>query len=58
MLGDGVTAFIFAVGVSTWSYSKLMKNTNSYQPSLIGAAVVGIAAFIVLFTLLKYLLGW
>ncbi len=58
MLGDGVTAFMFAVGIGTWVYSKLMRSTNNTQNSLIGAAITGVVGFIVIFTVLKYLLQW
>lgn len=58
MLGDGVTAFIFAVGAGAWAYSYLMKHTNSPQNSVIGAVVVALVGFFVVFTLLKFILGW
>lgn len=58
MIGDGVTAFIFSVGAGTWTYNKLMKSTNSTQNSVIGGLVVAFIGFIVIFTLLKYLLQW
>jgi hypothetical protein len=58
MLGDGVTAFIFAVGLGTWVYGKLVRSTNSSQNSLIGGGIAAVVGFIVVFTLLKYLLQW
>lgn len=52
---DGFTAFIFGLGVGAWAYGKFMKSTYSTQSGLVGAGFVGIVAFIVLFTILKYI---
>lgn len=51
---DGFTALIFAVGFGGWIYSLMMKNTMRQQPSLIAAVVSGVAGYIVIFTLMKY----
>ncbi|HSW79323.1 MAG TPA: hypothetical protein VLG47_00940 [Candidatus Saccharimonadales bacterium] len=58
MLGNGVTSLFIAAGVGTWVYSKLKHNTNNTKSSLIGAAFTGLAVYIVVFTLLKYMLQW
>lgn len=55
MIGDGLTAFLFGVGAGTWMYARLMKTTNSPKNSVVGGAVVGIIGFIVIYTLLKYI---
>lgn len=54
---DGVTSLIFGAGFGTWIYAMMMKNTSSQQNSLIAGAVAGVAGFIVIFTLLKFVLG-
>lgn len=51
---DGVTALIFAIGFGGWIYSVFMKNTMQQKPSLIAAAVAGVAGYLVIFTLMKY----
>jgi len=51
---DGFTALIFAAGFGGWIYSLMMKNTMRQQPSLIAAGVSGVAGYIVIFTLMKY----
>ena len=58
MLGDGVIALFIGIGTGTWAYNKLLHNTNNTKNSLIGGAFVGLGAFVVVFTLLKYLLQW
>ena len=55
---DGFTALIFAVGLGGWVYSYFMKNTMRQQPSLMAAGVAGVAGFIVIFTLMKYVLHY
>lgn len=51
---DGFTALVFAAGFGGWIYSLMMKNTMRQQPSLIAALVSGIAGYVVIFTLMKY----
>lgn len=51
---DGVTALIFAIGFGGWIYSVFMKNTMQQKPSLTAAAVAGVAGYLVIFTLMKY----
>lgn len=51
---DGVTALIFAIGFGGWIYSIFMKNTMQQKPSLTAAAVAGVAGYLVIFTLMKY----
>lgn len=55
-MGDGITSFIFAVGFAAWVYNKMMHTTNSQHSSLVGASVSGVISFIVIFTLLKFIL--
>ena len=55
-MGDGLLSLLVAVGFAAWIYSKLMKSTNIQKNSLIGSAIAGIGGFIVLFTLLKFVL--
>jgi len=51
---DGFTAVIFAIGFGGWVYSLMMKNTMRQEPSLMAAGVAGVAGFIVIFTLMKF----
>lgn len=55
-MGAGVVSFIFAAGFGTWVYSKVMKSTNIQRSSLISGVVAGLGGFIVLFTLMKFVL--
>lgn len=55
-MGDGTVAFIFGAGFGAWVYNKLMKTTNRQQSSLIGGGIAGVGSFIVLFTLMKFVL--
>lgn len=52
---DGVISLLFGVGVAGFAYSRLARQTGNPNPrsSLIMAGVVGVIAFIVLYTLLK-----
>lgn len=54
-MSDGITATIFAAGFGTWVYSKMMHSTNSTRNSLTGATVSAVIAFVVIFTLMKYI---
>jgi hypothetical protein len=55
---DGFTALIFGVGLAGWVYSFLMKNTMQQKPSLTGAGVAAVIGFIVVYTLMKYVLHY
>lgn len=57
-MSDSFTALVFGVGFGGWTYAKLMKNTNNQRNSLIGAGVAGVGGFLVIFTIIKVLLGW
>lgn len=49
-------AFLFAVGVAAWIYSKTQRRTGgNTQNALIVAGLVGVLAFIAMLTLLNYL---
>jgi hypothetical protein len=54
-MSDGITAIIFAAGFGTWVYSKMMHSTNSQHSALTGATVSGVIAFVVIYTLMKYI---
>jgi uncharacterized protein with PQ loop repeat len=58
MLGSGFFALLFAIGVTAWMYSKMSQRTGSSnaKPAIIMSLVVGIIAFIVFFTILKFFL--
>ena len=55
---DGFTALIFAVGFGGWVYSYFMKNTMQQKPSLTAAGVAAVAGFIVIYSLMKYVLHY
>jgi hypothetical protein len=49
----------FAVGSAGWLYSVLVRSNGNAVPSqnYAGAAIGGVVVFILMFTLLKYVLG-
>jgi ABC-type proline/glycine betaine transport system permease subunit len=53
-MSDGITAIIFAAGFGAWVYNKMMHSTNSQHSALVGTVVSAAIAFIVIFTLMKY----
>lgn len=55
-MSDAFVAFLFGVGVGGWLYSQLARRTGNAVPAnnMIGAAVGGLVAAVVLFTLLAY----
>ncbi|HMS50539.1 MAG TPA: hypothetical protein PKA02_03860 [Candidatus Saccharibacteria bacterium] len=56
-MSEGAVAFVFSIGVGAWVYSKFQRRTgNQTQKSLTAAAVVGVFAFIVFFSLAKMFL--
>jgi len=55
---DGFTALVFAVGFGGWVYAYFMKSTMQQRPSLTAAGVAGVAGFVVIFTLMKYVLHY
>ena len=55
---DGFTALIFGVGAGGWVYAQAMRSTKHQTTSLITAGVAGVAGFIVIFTLMKYVLHY
>lgn len=53
-MGNGLISLLFAVGLATWIYTKLMRSTGGNQKSAITAsAVSGVFVFIVFFTALS-----
>lgn len=57
-MSDALTSLVFGIGFGGWLYAKLMKNTRNPRNSLIGAGIGGAAGFLVIFTIIKVLLGW
>ena len=55
---DGFTALVFAIGVGGWVYSYFMKNTMRQRSSLTAGGVASVVGFIVIFTLMKYVLHY
>lgn len=53
-------SLILAVGVTTWAYNKLAKENGNASPqsNFTLAAVAGAVVFIVIFSLLKLVLGF
>lgn len=50
---SGLIAFLMAIGTATWVYQKFHNSTGgNTQNALIGAAVVGVLVFVLVFTLL------
>jgi cytochrome bd-type quinol oxidase subunit 1 len=53
-MGNFLTSFLFALGVSAWVYSKAQRqNGGLTQRSLVAAGVVGVVALIVFFTIIS-----
>lgn len=55
---DGFTALIFAIGFGGWVYSYFMKNTMRQSPSLTAGGVAGVVGFIIVFTIMKFVLHY
>ena len=58
-MSDWVVSLFFGVGVSGWAYAKLVHangNPTPYQ-DLGGAAIAGVLAFVVFFTILKSIMS-
>jgi len=48
-MSPAVVAFLFAIGVSGWVYSKVQRSTGgNTQNSIIVSAIVGVFAFVIL----------
>lgn len=60
MFGPGLIAFLFAIGISGWTYSKMGRRVGTGNSAAITKIVVVtfIITFIVVFTLLKFALGF
>ncbi len=55
-MGNGVIAFLMAIGTATWVYSKFYRRTGgNNQSAVTGAAIVGVLVFIIAFTLLGFI---
>jgi hypothetical protein len=52
-------AFLVGVGVAAWAYPKLAKSNGNANPSsnMLMAGIGGLIVFIILFSLLKLVLG-
>ena len=59
-MSNWLIAFFFGAGVAGWAYTMLARTTGNSVPSQTfgGAAIAGVLAFVFLFTLLKYVLGF
>lgn len=59
-MSNWVVSLLFAVGVAAWTYAKLSRATGNSSPynALGGAAIAGVLAFTVLFTLMKFILNF
>ncbi len=57
-MGPLLTSFLFAMGVSAWVYNKSQQRSGGLsQQSAIAAAVVGVVALIVFFTIFSAILS-
>ena len=56
-MSAAAVALFCGIGVAAWIYNQFRHRTNSTKTSLVTAAVVGLMAFIVLFTLLHFIFG-
>lgn len=54
-----LTSLLFGIGVAGWIWSQVARRTGSADPksTLMTAAGAGVAACVVLFTFLKFVLG-
>jgi hypothetical protein len=53
---NGVIAFLAAIGVATWVYTKFNRSTGgNAQSAIVGSGVVGVIVFILVFTLLRFI---
>jgi lipopolysaccharide export LptBFGC system permease protein LptF len=52
-MGNGMIAFLFAVGFSAWVFNKFYKRSGgNTKTSLSAAALVGVIAFLIFLTIL------
>jgi biotin transporter BioY len=60
MLSSGLVAFMFAIGVSGWVYSKMDRRLGGANlKSVMTVTVIAfLVAFVVFFTILKYFLNF
>ena len=55
-MGEGLIAFLFAVGSTAWIYNKFMRTTGSLtQRSVLAAAVSGILIFFAAWIILGFI---
>lgn len=55
-MGEGLIAFLIAVGATAWIYNKFMRTTgNLTQRSFVAAAVSGIVIFLVAWIILGFI---
>ena len=55
---DGFTALLFGIGFGGWVYFKLTRYSGHHNSALTAAVLAGLAVFFVVFSLLKWVLGW
>lgn len=55
-----IIALLVSIGVTTWAYTKLAKLNGNAEPksNFMIAAAGGAVIFVVMFTLLKFVLNW
>ena len=57
-MGNGVIAFMLAIGVSAWIYAKLMRTTGGNTKNAVtGAAISGVLLFILALIVLSLIPG-
>jgi len=55
-MGEGLIAFLFAVGATAWIYNKFMRTTgNLSQRSILAAVVSGLAIFFATWVILSFI---
>jgi lipopolysaccharide export LptBFGC system permease protein LptF len=57
-MGPAVVAFLFGISTAVWVYSKFVKGHGeaNVRNNVVGAAIVGIVAFVVAFTVMRSLI--
>jgi len=55
-----IIALLFGISIGTWAYTKLVHANGNPTPGpdLAGGAIVGFIAFVVLFTLMKFVFNF
>lgn len=57
-MSSSIVAFLFAAGLSTWVYTKLMRTTgNNSKSSLIATSITFVLSFFVFWAIMSFLNG-